>query len=235
MTKNNILKYPDPFGDDEGVLDIHCSPATRDDLAQVAFLALGLLNKIFGDTFGQADQDAFSEVESTLQQRLRNDSTWVMREGETVIGMIDLLTTETLRLNGLPIPRIAVTKLGLTEKVREANLLPLLLHEPEADEVHQSLVALLPGSRGEGRGTLLLMHGAFWARAQGKHWMTAWLPSDDPGLAIYERRGYQVMQELISEIDGGIRKWFLLKRPISPQAHKILRMKEKEGESQAGR
>lgn len=228
MTKNNKPAYPDSFGEDEDIFDIDCSPATKSDLSQVAFLAIGLLHKVFGDMFGQADQAAFDEAESILRNRLRLDSTWVMREGETVIGMIDLLTTETLKLNGLPIPRVVVTKMGLTEKIQEANLLPLLLHEPEHDEVHQSLVALLPGSRSEGRGTLLLMHGAFWTRAQGKHWMTTWLPSDDPVLPIYDRRGYHVVQEIVSEANGITRKWLLLKRPISPQAHKILRMKAKE-------
>ncbi|MCX6644859.1 MAG: GNAT family N-acetyltransferase [bacterium] len=231
MTKNNGLLYPDPFGDNEGLLDIQCRPATKDDLSQIAILALGLLNKIFADSFGLADQAALDEVQSALRQRLRLDSTWVMREGETVIGMIDLLTSETLRLNGLPIPRVAAAKMGVMEKIRDANLLPLMLHEPGQDEVHQSLVALLPGSRGEGRGTLLLMHGAFWAMAQGKNWMTAWLPSDDPGLAIYERRGYEISQELISETEQGSRKWFLLRHPISAQAHKILRMKSKEKKS----
>jgi GNAT superfamily N-acetyltransferase len=228
MTETSGNKYPDPFGDDEGILDIHCSPATRDDLPQIVFLAVGLLNRIFGDFFGQAGQTTFDEVHAALQHRLRLDSTWVMREGETVIGMIDLLTSETIRLNGLPIPRVAVNKMGLADQIREANLLPLLLHEPEPDEVHQSLVALLPGSRGEGRGTLLLMFGAFWARAQGKHWITAWLPEDDPGMGVYERRGYAIVRELDAYGEDKSQKWLFMKKPISSYAHKVLRMKNKE-------
>lgn len=226
MMKNNSIQYPDPFGDDD-VFDIYCGPATKGDLSQIAFLALGLLNKVFGYEFGQADQATYEEVQVVLQNRLRLDSTWVMHEDETVIGVIDLLTSETLKLNGLSIPRVVVTKMGLTEKIQEAGLLPLLVHEPEPDEAHQSIVALLPGSRGEGRGTLLLMHGAFWSRAQGKNWMTVWLPSDDPGLPIYERRGYRVVQELESHVEDTPRKWLFLRRPISPMAYKELRMKEK--------
>jgi len=228
MTFDQNKRPPDPFGDDEDILDINCRPATPDDLPQVAFLALGLLNKLFSQAFASGDHQTQDIIEASLKCRLRLDSTWVMTEGETVIGMIDLETLETRKLNGLPIPRIIVDHLDLTEKVSEAGLLPLLVHEPSFDECHKPLVALLPGSRGEGRGTLLLMHGAFWAKAQGKHWMTSWLPQDDPGFQVYTRRGYTVERELVSKPPFGDANWVFLKRPISSQAHKILRMKNKQ-------
>ena len=96
------------------------------------------------------------------------------------------------------------------------------------DIAHQALVALLPGSRGEGRGTLLLMHGAFWSRAQGKDWMTTWLPSDDPVRAVYERRGYFVEREVVARRSQGAETWLLLKRAISSKAHRILRIRSSE-------
>jgi len=230
MNKNPMKRPPDPFGDDEGVLDITCRPAGNDDLPQVAFLAVGLLDRLFGDSFAQGSQGAVDITLANLRTRLRLDSTWVMSEGETIIGMIDLETSETRKLNGLPIPRVLSDSLGITEMVTEAGLLPLLVHEPAPDEAHQSLVALLPGSRGEGRGTLLLMHGAFWARAQGKNWMTCWLPDDDPGRAIYSKRGYTVMDELDAKSPSGSQKWVFLKKPISSHAHKILRQESSKGD-----
>jgi GNAT superfamily N-acetyltransferase len=161
-----------------------------------------------------------------LNVRLRNDCTWVMTEGDTVIGMVDLETQETRKLNGPPLPRILADSIGVSDKVREAGLMTLMEHEPGGDEAHQSLVALLPGSRGEGRGTVLLMHGAFWARAQGKNWITTWLPADDPFFTVYERRGFFVEREVGPE--GG--KWLFLKKPITSAAHKILRQKQRESE-----
>ena len=229
MTLDQNKRPPDPFGDDEDIFDINCRPATKADLGQVAFLALGLLNKLFGDMIGAIDTNAQEIVESSLRNRLRLDSTWVMTEGKTVIGAIDLETVETRKLNGLAIPRVLAERLGLTEKIAEAGLLPLLVHEPEPDECHQPIVALLSGSRGEGRGTLLLMHGAFWAKAQGKHWTTTWLPEDDPGYQVYKRRGYFVEKELESSSPTPGQKWLFLKRPISSQAHKILRTKGNSG------
>ena len=229
MTNDSKKRPPDPFGDDEGVLDIRCRPALTDDLPQVAFLAAGLLNRIFGQTMGPAGWEIQEILQDALKTRLRFDCTWVMLEGNTVIGMIDLETVETRRLNGIPLPRALANELDLMEKIEGAGLLPLLVHEPAPDEVHQALVALLPGSRGEGRGTLLLMHGAFWARAQGKDWMTAWARKEDGFLPVYERRGYFVEKEVVTEGSDGSEKWVLLKRPISSPAHKILRMKEKEG------
>ena len=225
MNPPSIIRPPDPFGDDEGVLDIHCRPASKADFGQIAALAVGLLDRVFAVTVGDAGEQGAEIVKSALNVRLRLDCTWVMTEGETIIGMIDLETTETRKLNGPAFPRILVDSLGYTERVRDAGLLPLLVHEPMKDEAHQSIVALRPGSRGEGRGTLLLMHGAFWARAQGKNWMTAWLPADEPFLPVYERRGYQVEQE-VEGVNSD--RWLFLKKPISSIAHKILRQREKE-------
>jgi len=216
---------PDPFGDDEDILDISCRPAMPDDFQQVAFLAVGMLEKLFGPTIGPGGTAALDTVHAALKNRLRTDSTWVMVEGETIIGMIDLETSETRKLNGHPIPRILTDALGYSEKVGELGLLPLLVYEPTPDEAHQSLVALLPGSRGEGRGTLLLMHGAFWAKAQGKNWMTTWLPADEPSRQVYERRRYYVDGELTTKGPDGDQDWVFLRKPISSQAHKILRMK----------
>ncbi len=215
---------PDPFGDDEGILDIHCRPAVRDDFAQIAKLATGLLDRVFGPALGEVGEQGAEIIKSALNVRLRHDCTWVMTEGDTVIGMADLETVETRKLNGPPITRILVDSVGLTDKVRRIGLLPLLVHEPAPDEAHQSIVALLPGSRGEGRGTLLLMHGAFWARAQGKDWITTWLPADEPFLPVYERRGFFVDQEVDTENNS---RWLFLKKPISSAAHKVLRQKEK--------
>jgi GNAT superfamily N-acetyltransferase len=219
---------PDPFGDDEGVLDIECRPALQPDLAQIAVLAVNLLDKVFGEIIGKAEMQTPDTLKPALQVRLRNDCTWVMNEGEIVIGMIDLETTETRRINGPPIPRILTDLLGYTTKVREVGLMPLLEHRPEPDEAHQTLVALLPGSRGEGRGTLLLMHGAFWARAQGKNWLTTWLPADEPFLPVYKRRGYFIEQETEIKTPNGVQKWLFLKKPISSYAHKVLRQKKLE-------
>jgi GNAT superfamily N-acetyltransferase len=150
-----------------------------------------------------------------------------MIEGDTVIGMIDLETSETRRLNGISLPRTVAMALDLLENVEEAGLLPLLVHEPSPDEVHQSLVALLPGSRGEGRGTLLLMHGAFWARAQGKNWMTAWVRRDDGYLPVYERRGYYVDRQVEARGSEGGETWLLMRRPISSTGYRSLREREK--------
>ena len=225
-----LTRPPDPFGDDEGIFDIHCRPSVEQDFPQIAFLAVGLLEKLFGPTVGQGGKEAQDIVQSALNVRLRLDSTWVMSEGETVIGMIDLETTETRRLNGPPIPRMLSDSLGYTDKVREVGLLPLLVHEPAKDEAHQSLVALLPGSRGEGRGTLLLMHGAFWARAQGKNWMTTWLPADDAVRQVYERRNFFIEQEIEADGPDGPQKWLFLKKPISSFGHKILRQQKKADE-----
>jgi len=228
MTSEKKTRPPDPFGDDEGVLDINCRPAQDPDIPQIAFLAVEFLERLFGTTIGEGGQHALDLVRSALKVRLRHDSTWVMTEGDMVIGMIDLETSETRKLNGPPIPRILSDALGYTEKVREAGLLPLMVHEPAKDEAHQSFVSLRSGSRGEGRGTLLLMHGAFWARAQGKNWMTLWIPADDPALQVYERRKYIVEREFKPEGNALQQRWLFLRKPISSQAYKILRQKSKQ-------
>lgn len=228
MNSEKQKRPPDPFGDDEGILDIHCRPALPQDIPQIASLVVDLLNKLFGPTVGDGGREALDVVQSALRVRLRHDCTWVMIEGDTVIGVIDVETTETRRLNGPPLPRILSDSLGYTERVRDAGLLPLLLHEPASDEAHQPIVSLLAGSRGEGRGTLLLMHGAFWARAQGKNWITTWLPAADPVLQVYERRGYFVEQEVESTGAAGSQKWLFLKKPISSLSYKIMRQREKQ-------
>jgi len=220
MTK----RPPDPFGDDEGILDIEVRPARRQEFPQIAALAVGLLERVFGPIVGELGEQAIEVVRSALNVRLRNDCTWVMTEGDTVIGMVDLETQETRKLNGPPLPRILADSTGVADKVRQAGLLALLEHEPDSDEAHQSLVALLPGSRGEGRGTVLLMHGAFWARAQGKNWITTWLPADDPFYTVYERRGFFIEREVGPEGH----KWLCLKKPITSAAHKIMRQKNRE-------
>ncbi|HDS30558.1 MAG TPA: GNAT family N-acetyltransferase [Firmicutes bacterium] len=223
MTFNELKRPPDPFGDDEGILDIQCRPALPKDHEQIALLAAGLLDRVFGDSIGHHGSQVHEAILHNLQMRLRNDCTWVMLEGETVIGMIDLETAETRRLNGVSIPRAVADSLGLLEKVEHAGLLPLLVHEPAPDEAHQPLVALLPGSRGEGRGTLLLMHGVFWAKAQGKNWMTAWIRMDDGYFPVYKRRGYYIEKEVEAHGDEKTEKWLLLKRPISSMGYKSLR------------
>jgi GNAT superfamily N-acetyltransferase len=230
MNPAHDTRPPDPFGDDEDILDISCRPAVPGDFPQVAFLAVGLLENMFGTTIGHGGSEALDTVQSALKKRLRIDSTWVMTEGKTIIGMIDIETLETRKLNGHPIARILSDALGYSEKVGEAGLLPLLVYEPKPDEAHQSLVALLPGSRGEGRGTLLLMHGAFWAKAQGKNWMTTWLPADEPARQVYEHRGYYVDDELTVENPDGKQTWVLLRKPISSPAHKSLRQMKKESD-----
>jgi GNAT superfamily N-acetyltransferase len=214
---------PDYFGDDEDVLDIQCRPALPVDLPQVAGLASDLLGKVFGPILGASGRNATEICLSALKSRLRHDCIWVMTEGKTIIGMIDIETIETRRLNGFGLPRVVVAGMDLTENTREAGLMPLLMYEPEPADAHQSLVALLPGSRGEGRGTLLLMHGAFWAKAQGKDWMTTWLRADDPVRSVYERRGYAVSREVESKGAQGPIKWDLLRKPISTKAYKTLR------------
>jgi GNAT superfamily N-acetyltransferase len=224
MSQEMTKRPPDPFGDDEGILDIDVRPVRRDEFQQIAALAVGLLDRVFGPIVGKLGEQAIEVVRSALNVRLRNDCTWVMTEGDTVIGMVDLETQETRKLNGPPLPRILADSIGVADKVRQAGLLSLLEHEPDLDEAHQALVALLPGSRGEGRGTVLLMHGAFWARAQGKNWITTWLPSDDPFFAVYERRGFFIEREVGPE--G--RKWLCLKKPITSAAHKIMRQKNRE-------
>ncbi len=229
MTPDTQKRPPDPFGDDEDILDIQCRPALPNDLSQVAFLAAGLLDKLFGPTVGYGKEDVQEIILRVIRSRLRYDCTWVMHEGDKVIGMIDLETVETRRLNGSPIARAAAGTLDVMDKVEDAGLLPLLVHEPAPDEAHQALVALLKGSRGEGRGTLLLMHGAFWTRAQGKDWMTAWLREDDGVLPVYEHRGYLVEKEVSARGSDGPEKWLLLKKPISSKAHKFLRMAKKSG------
>lgn len=229
MTEELTKRPPDPFGDDEGILDIDVRPARREEFPQIAALAVGLLDRVFGPTVGELGEKSIEVVRSALNVRLRNDCTWVMTEGDTVIGMVDIETQETRKLNGPPLPRILADSIGVTDRVRDAGLLPLLEHEPGADEAHQSLVALLPGSRGEGRGTLLLMHGAFWARAQGKNWITTWLPANDPFYPVYHRRGFFIEQEVGPE--GG-QKWLCLKKPISSLAHKIIRQKEKQNKDE---
>ncbi len=230
MNAGYDTRPPDPFGDDEDILDISCRPALPGDFQQVAFLAVGLLEKLFGPTFGHGGDETLDTVLTALKNRLRYDSTWVMTEGETIIGMIDIETLETRKLNGHPIPRILSDALGYSEKVGEVGLLPLLVHEPKPDEAHQSLIALRPGSHGEGRGTLLLMHGAFWAKAQGKDWMTTWLPADEPARQVYERRSYYVDDELTVENPDGKQTWVFLRKPISSQAHKVLRQMKKESD-----
>jgi GNAT superfamily N-acetyltransferase len=219
---------PDPFGDDEGILDIQCRPAVPDDLPQIAFLGASLLDRVFNPVVGHQGQRAIDLALSALKARIRFDCTWVMHEGETVIGILDIETLETRRLNGFPLARALANSLGITEKVENAGLLPLLLYEPAPDEAYQALVALLPGSRGEGRGPLLLMHGNFWARAQGKDWMTTWLPATDTFIPVYKKRGYFVEMEVDTNTEE-VDKWLLLKRPISPKAYKAMRIAEKNG------
>jgi GNAT superfamily N-acetyltransferase len=222
MIPKTPARPPDPFGDDEGILDIHCRPALDEDLPQVASLALGLLDQVFGETIARASGEAERILADTLGARLRHDCTWVMHEGEQVIGMIDLETAETRKLNGPSLAQVLVASLDLAERVAKAGLLPMLVYEPGATDAHQALVALLPGSRGEGRGTLLLMHGAFWARAQGKDWVTAWLRAGDPVLPVYERRGYFVDREFEARGAHGLEDWWLLRRPLSTRAHSML-------------
>ena len=159
--------------------DIQVRPALPADFPQVASLAAGLLEKIFGPMVRVSDGNSSEILLAALKSRLRHDCTWVMSEGDKIMGMIDIETVETRKLNGLPLPRVLASALDITEKIREMGLLPLLMHEPAPDEAHQPVIALLPGSRAEGRGTLLLMHGAFWAKAQGKDWLTTWLRADD--------------------------------------------------------
>ena len=224
MESEERKRTPDYFGDDDDdVLDIGCRPALPSDLPQVAFLAAEFLESVFGPIVGASASDAVEFLLPILKSRLRHDCTWVIHEGNKVAGMIDIETTEIRRLNGLPIPRSIAAAMNLTERVRAAGLLPLLMHEPENNEAHQSLVAILPGSRAEGRGTLLLMHGAFWAKAQGKDWMTTWLDADDPVISVYKRRGYFATQEVRSVTPEGEHTWVLLKRPISPKALKAIR------------
>jgi GNAT superfamily N-acetyltransferase len=218
MSSQIHQRTPDYFGDDEDVLDIQCRPALPVDMPQVALLAAGLLEKVFGPMVGASSKNAPDILLAALQSRLRHDCTWVMHEGQTIVGMIDLETAETRRLNGPSLPRVLAGAMDLTEKIRDTGLLPLLMHEPDSSEAHQSLVALLPGSRGEGRGTLLLMHGAFWSKAQGKDWITTWLRADDPVRSVYERRGYIVQDEITSNVAQGNVKWVLLRRPISAKA-----------------
>jgi hypothetical protein len=211
----------DYFGDNEDVIDLQCRPARPDDLEQVAILGATLLEKVFGPIIGVKGSTAPGIILSALKSRLRFDCTWVMVEGEKIVGMIDIETSETRKLNGLPLPRIVAASMNLTEKIRDTGLLPLLMHEPKPEEAHQSLVAILPGSRAEGRGTLLLMHGALWAKAQGKDWLTTWLRADDPVRFVYLRRGYAVDREVVSQSDQGVFGWALMKRPISPKAHRL--------------
>jgi GNAT superfamily N-acetyltransferase len=223
MTNTNTSGIPDYFGDNEGVLDIQCRPALPPDFPQVAALSAGLLETLFGPILDISKPEAPDIILDALRSRLRHDCTWVMHEGSTVVGTMIIETVETGRLNGPPVPKLLAEKLGLTERICEVGLLPLMMHEPAQDEAHQSLVALLPGSRGEGRGTLLLMHGAFWAKAQGKDWMTAWLREDDPGMAVYLRRGYQVDRQLTTQGPAESATWILLRRPLSSKAYKVWR------------
>jgi GNAT superfamily N-acetyltransferase len=223
MAEQPHRRTPDYFGDDEDVLDIQCRPARPDDLPQVASLAAGLLEKVFGPMVGVSGENAADILQAALKSWLRHDCTWVMSEGDKVVGMIDIETVETRKLNGMPLPRVLASALDITDKIREMGLLPLLMHEPEPDEAHQSIVALLPGSRAEGRGTLLLMHGAFWAKAQGKDWLTTWLQADDGARYVYERRGYLVNREVISNTAQGDVNWVLLKRAISQKAQRSVR------------
>jgi GNAT superfamily N-acetyltransferase len=211
----------DYFGDDEDVFDIQVRPAQPADLPQVANLAADLLGKVFGPIVGASGSSAVDILLASLRSRLRHDCMWVMTEGQIIIGVVDIETVETRRLNGFGLPRVVAASMELTDIIRRAGLMPLLMHEPDPNEAHQSLVALLPGSRGEGRGTLLLMHGAFWAKAQGKDWITTWLSADDPARSVYERRGYTVDREIESIGAHGPLRWVLLRRPISTKAYKM--------------
>lgn len=226
MVPKPANKIPDYFGDDEeDVLDIQCRPARSNDFPQVAFLTVKLLDKLFSPIIGPTSNDPEKLILNALQARLRHDCTWVMTEGDKIIGVLEAETVETRLFNGLPLPRILAGALNLVEKIRDAGLLPILMHEPEPEDAHLSIVSMLPGSRGEGRGTLLLMHGAFWAKAQGKDWITTWLKADDPARFVYDRRGYFIESELDSEGPHGTIKWVFLKKPISSKAHKIRRLK----------
>lgn len=218
----------DYFGTNEDILDIQCRPALPGDFTQIAYLTGGMLDSTFGETFGPGGKQAVDILLKSLKTRLRNDCTWVLTEGETIIGVIDLETLETRRLNGQSMIRFLISDLELTDKVEQAGLLPVVLHEPAPDESHQSIVAILQGSRGEGRGTLLLMHGAFWSRAQGKSWMTTWLPENDAFRPVYERRGYYVDRSMDIQSRTGKEAWVLLRRPISSAAYKIIREREKK-------
>ena len=214
------MRIRDYFGDDEEVLDIVCRPAVRDDLPAVAMLAAETLNRTFSPLLGVQESKLDEILLKALESRLRHDCTWVMEDEGKVIGTIDLETVETRRLNGPSLARVLAGALELTEKIRELGLMPLLMHEPEENEAHMALVSLLPGSRGEGRGTLLLMHGALWAKAQGKDTMTTWFRLDDPFILVYERRGFTVVREV--EVRGveGPEKWGMLARGILPRKHK---------------
>lgn len=72
------------------------------------------------------------------------------------------------------------------------------------------------------------MHGAFWAQAQGKDWLTAWLRATDPVLPVYERREYFVDREFEARGTQGADKWLLLKRPLSAKAHRMIESGDEE-------
>ena len=218
----------DYLGDDEDIFDIRCRPSKPSDAEQVAFLISSLLDNVFADAFGPGGQKSQDILANALKNRLRHDCMWVMTEGETIIGVIDLESVETRRLNGHPLTRSLVAGLEINEKIESAGLLPILMHESAPDEAHQAIASILPGSRGEGRGTLLLMHAAFWSRAQGKSWMTTWLPEDNAFRPVYDRRGYFEERRVATNLAGEKIAWSFLKRPISASAYKILRKKEKE-------
>ncbi|HEX9744167.1 MAG TPA: GNAT family N-acetyltransferase [bacterium] len=228
MTDSKETPLADYFGSNEDIADIQCRPVLPSDFEQVAFITGLMLDGAFGEWFGTGGVAAQEVIKSNLANRLRHDCMWVMTEGRVVIGVIDLETQETRRLNGSPLLRALTSELGLTDEIEKTGLLPIVVHEPAPDEAHQPIVAILPGSRGEGRGRIMIMHGSFWARAQGKYWMTTWLPEDNPFKAVYERRGYFVERTLdLHEYVGGHR-WLLLKRPISPKAYKQLEEKNND-------